>query len=130
MTRSEFMFSGNFPDIPMSQIEEADKYVRSWFYGVRTLWHTLPKEAREEKRELCYQLLTAWYLADMHPGETVGAIANGGMAISSKSIGGTSLSFKDLGDQKDLSFLNSNVFGQKALAMFLGAPERFGAYAY
>ena len=51
------------------------------------------------------------------------------MAVSSKSIGGTSLSFEGMDAQEGIKQLNSNVFGQKALIMIQGAPERFGIYA-
>lgn len=73
-------------------------------------------------------LLTAWYLADLNPASVTGVIVNGGMAVASKSIGGTSLSFQDMNAQDGLKQLNSNVFGQKALMMIQGAPERFGIY--
>lgn len=74
-------------------------------------------------------LLTAWYLLDMNPESASGVIGNGGMAVNSKSIGGTSLSFQDMDAQEGLKELNTNVFGQKALIMMQGAPERFGIYA-
>ena len=51
------------------------------------------------------------------------------MALGSKSIGGTSLSFADVGAQEGLAQLNSNMFGQKALLMIQSVPERFGIYA-
>jgi hypothetical protein len=56
-------------------------------------------------------------------------MGNGGMALNSKSIGGTSLSFGDVGAPDGLKQLNSNVFGQKALIMLMSAPERFSIYA-
>ncbi len=74
-------------------------------------------------------LLTAWYLLDMDPTSATGVIGNGGMALSSKSIGGTSLSFQDMEAQEGLKQLNSNVFGQKALMLLQSAPERIGIYA-
>ena len=73
--------------------------------------------------------LIAWYLLDLNPAAAVGVMGNGGMALTSKSIGGTSLSFGDMEAQEGVKQLNSNVFGQKALAMIQGVPERFGIYA-
>jgi hypothetical protein len=56
-------------------------------------------------------------------------MGNGGMAVSSKSIGGTSLSFEGMDAQEGIKQLNSNVFGQKALMLIQSIPERFGIYA-
>jgi hypothetical protein len=73
--------------------------------------------------------LLAWYLLDKNPQSAVGVMGNGGMALTSKSIGGTSLSFADMDAQEGIKQLNSNVFGQKALIMIQSIPERFGIYA-
>ena len=89
----------------------------------------LPADTREQKRSLCMNLLVAWYLLDTRPQSATGVLGNGGMAVSSKSIGGTSLSFEGMDAQEGIKQLNSNVFGQKALIMIQGAPERYGIYA-
>lgn len=99
------------------------------FSGVSQLWRPLDAETRTAKRTLCINLLTAWYLLDSNPASATGVLGNGGMALSSKSIGGTSLSFQDMEAQEGLKQLNSNTFGQKALLMIQSAPERFGIYA-
>ena len=78
---------------------------------------------------MCLNLLVAWYLLDTNPQSATGVIGNGGMAVSSKSIGGTSLSFEGMEVQEGLKQLNSNMFGQKALLMIQAIPERFGIYA-
>ena len=128
MTRQDFKYAANFPNLTDAQINTAYEEVCVMFSGVKTLWGVLEPVTREAKRSLCLNLLTAWYLADMNPTAVAGVVSNGGMALSSKSIGGTSVSFQDMDAQEGLKQLNSNVFGQKALTMIQSAPERFGIY--
>lgn len=129
MRRADFKFAQNFPDLTDAEIENAYAIVSAMFSGVLTLWGCLKPELREAKRTLCMNLITAWYLLDIYPTRATGVMGNGGMALSSKSVGGTSLSFTDMEAQEGIKQLNSNVFGQKALMMLQGAPERFGIYA-
>ncbi len=129
MTRNTFMFAGNFPTLTDDEINSAYEFVSVMFSGVLSLWGVLSAEIREKKRTLCMNLLVAWYLLDTRPQSASGVLGNGGMAVSSKSIGGTSLSFEGMDAQEGIKQLNSNVFGQKALIMIQGAPERFGIYA-
>lgn len=129
MTRSDFMFAGNFPALTDDEINSAYGFVSVMFSGVLSLWGVLSGEIRERKRTLCMNLLTAWYLLDTKPQSATGVLGNGGMAVSSKSIGGTSLTFEGMDAQEGIKQLNSNVFGQKALIMIQSAPERFGIYA-
>lgn len=129
MTRNDFLYVGNFPDLTDQEINSANEIVLAMFSGVAGLWGVLDEPTRTAKRNLCYNLLTAWYLTDMNPTSVTGVIGNGGMAVSSKSIGGTSLTFQDMDTQEGLKQLNSNAFGQKALTMLQTAPERFGVYA-
>ena len=123
------MFAGNFPTLTDDEINSACGFVSVMFSGVLRLWSVLPADTREQKRTLCMNLLVAWYLLDTRPQSASGVLGNGGMAVSSKSIGGTSLSFEGMDAQEGIKQLNSNVFGQKALIMIQGAPERFGIYA-
>lgn len=129
MTRNTFKFAGNFPTLTDDEINSAYEFVSVMFSGVLSLWGVLSAEIREKKRTLCMNLLVAWYLLDTKPQSASGVLGNGGMAVSSKSIGGTSLSFEGMDAQEGIKQLNSNVFGQKALIMIQGAPERFGIYA-
>lgn len=129
MTRQDFIYAVNFPTLTDAQINAAYLEVSVMFSGVKTLWGVLDEPTRTDKRNLCMNLLTAWYLADMNPTSVTGVVGNGGMALSSKSIGGTSISFQDMEAQEGLKQLNSNVFGQKALMMIQSAPERYGIYA-
>lgn len=129
MTRQDFKFASNFPTLTDAQINAAYDIVSVMFSGVLQCWRALPEPIRTQKRTLCMNLILAWYLLDTNPQSAVGVIGNGGMALSSKSIGGTSLSFTDMDAQEGIKQLNSNMFGQKALMMIQSAPERFGIYA-
>ncbi len=129
MTRNDFLFATNFPDLTDEEINTGNEIVSAMFSGVMSLWNCLDKASATKKRNLCMNLLTAWYLLDLKPTSATGVIGNGGMALSSKSVGGTSLSFQDMETQEGLKQLNSNVFGQKALMLIQSAPERFGIYA-
>ena len=129
MTRQDFKFASNFPTLTDEQINNAYEIVSVMFSGVLTLWGVLGEPIRTQKRTLALNLLIAWYLLDANPQSAVGVIGNSGMALTSKSIGGTSLSFADMDAQEGIKQLNSNVFGQKALMMIQSAPERYGIYA-
>lgn len=129
MTRQDFKFAGNFPTLTDAQVNAAYDIVSVMFSGVLQCWRALPEPIRTQKRTLCMNLILAWYLLDTNPQSAVGVIGNGGMALTSKSIGGTSLSFSDMDAQEGIKQLNSNMFGQKALMMIQSAPERFGIYA-
>ena len=129
MTRQDFKFAENFPSLTDAQIDAAYEIVSVMFSGVLKCWAVLPEPIRTQKRQLCMNLILAWYLLDANPGSAVGVMGSGGMALTSKSIGGTSLSFADMDAQEGIKQLNSNVFGQKALMMIQSAPERFSIYA-
>lgn len=128
MTRNDFIYADNFPSLTDTEINTAYTEVTVMYAGVAELWSVLSEPLRTQKRSLCYNLLTAWYLMDMNPTSATGVIGNGGMAVTSKSVGGTSLSFQDMDAQEGIKQLNSNVFGQKALIMIQSAPERFMLY--
>lgn len=129
MTVQEFKFANNFPTLTDTDIDNAYDIVSVMYSGVLSCWAIMPEPLRTQKRTLLLNLLIAWYLLDTNPTAAVGVMGNGGMALTSKSIGGTSLSFGDMDAQEGIKQLNSNVFGQKALIMIQGVPERFGIYA-
>lgn len=129
MTRQDFKFADNFPTLTDTDIDNAYDIVSVMFSGVLQCWRALNEPLRTQKRTLCLNYLIAWYLLDQNPQSAVGVMGNGGMALTSKSIGGTSLSFADMDAQEGIKQLNSNVFGQKALMMIQSIPERFGIYA-
>ena len=129
MTRQEFKYADNFPTLTDTDINAAYDLVSVMFSGVLSCWAILKEPLRTQKRTLLLNLLIAWYLLDTNPESAVGVMGNGGMALSSKSVGGTSLSFEGMDAQEGIKQLNSNVFGQKALMMIQSIPERFGIYA-
>ena len=129
MTVQDFKFSSNFPTLTDSDINSAYDIVSVMFSGVLSCWKVQNEPVRTQKRTLLLNLLIAWYLLDTNPTSATGVMGNGGMALTSKSIGGTSLSFGDMEAQEGIKQLNSNVFGQKALMMIQSIPERFGIYA-
>ena len=129
MTRQDFKFADNFPTLTDDQINNAYEIVSVMFSGILQCWGVLEEPLRTQKRTLCMNLIVAWYLLDADPQSATGVIGNGGMALTSKSIGGTSLSFADMDAQEGIKQLNSNVFGQKALMIIQSAPERFSIYA-
>jgi hypothetical protein len=92
------------------------------------LWRKLDAATRDSKRVLCMNLLVGWFLADRYPTLTVDVTGDGGMPLTGKSIGGVSISRKDLEAQPEMKQLESNAFGVKALAMIMSAPERFAFY--
>ena len=77
-------------------------------------------------RNLVYNLLIAWYLADMFSESLSGVVSNGGMPIVKKSLGGVDLTFVQYKIQEEMKVLTTNTFGLRALNMILSAPERFG----
>ena len=86
MTRQDFKFASNFPNLTDAQINAAYDIVSVMFSGVLQCWRALPEPIRTQKRTLCMNLILAWYLLDTNPQSAVGVIGNGGMALSSKSI--------------------------------------------
>ncbi len=86
-------------------------------------WQNLPTDLRQQKQLTLMNYLVAWWLADMHPESAAGAVAHG-IPIDGKSIGGTSISPKDLGSQDAMKQLESNAYGIKAKKMIEGSPER------
>jgi len=144
VTHSNFPFNVNFPTLYGSDgsSPSVDNAIASvcaeWsgsfdeevsgISGTRGLWQTLPIDQRQAKQTILLGYLVAWWLADMFPTALVGASGDGGMPLTSKSIGGVSISRKDLEAQPALKQLESNVFGIKALEMLMSVPERYRLY--
>jgi hypothetical protein len=124
----EFKFKNNFFGLTPVDFDNAYEEMTVRYYGVSTLWSKLPEELRNKKRELCYNYLVAWYLADMKPFSVRGIDADG-RPVSSKSIGGVSVSFSTLGNKdSSLQELTTNTFGLKAKEMIETAPEMMSIY--
>jgi hypothetical protein len=144
LTNSQFPFKANFPTLydpnaSPSVAPSVDTAIAtvcaewsgcfdeavSGIAGATGLWQTLPQAVAEAKQTILLGYLVAWWLADMFPTALVGATGDGGMPLTSKSIGGVSISRKDLEAQPALKQLESNVFGVKALEMLMSVPERY-----
>jgi hypothetical protein len=124
----DFKFATKFPNLVQADFDNAYDDVSIQFSGILELWADMATEVRDAKRLLCINYLVAWYLADMYPAEVIGISSDGGKPLSSKSIGGTSLSFKDVPCPPGLEQFTTNTFGMEALRMILSAPERWQIY--
>ena len=130
ITRTWFRtrYGQNFPDLlPEEQntfLDTCIADVYALFYGVSELWSHLPRKEYTEKTQLCYGLLTAWYIADLFPDFTMGVMSTGGIPLKSKQIGGTKIMFGEVASKTGavnnadlLQSLKSNAFGAKAYLM-------------
>lgn len=125
MVAADFLFkTRNFPTIPDADIDEAIIEVEVMFSGALTLWATVNEPLRTEKRKLLENYLVGWYLANTRPLDSVDVQGTGGMPMTSKSIGGTSLSYSDLKADPGIMQLTSNMFGILAIEMIRSTPER------
>ena len=128
MTASDFPFKANFPTLYGSDgtaplVTQAIAVIGTEWSGITSLYSTTGASAA--KKTILEGYLVAWWLADMYPTKAIGISGDGGMPLTSKSIGGVSVSRKDLEAQPSLKQLESNMFGVKALSMIMSAPERF-----
>ena len=121
-------YGQNFPDLLAedkdSVLDVCIEDTYTLFAGVSELWEHLNREEYVLKTQLCYGLLTAWYIADLFPDFTLGVMSTGGIPLKSKQIGGTKIMFgeasKKVGAVNNadlLQALKSNVFGAKAYLM-------------
>lgn len=121
-------YGQSFPDLLP---EEKDSFldtcindVYTLFYGVGDLWEHMPRREYVDKTQLCYGLLTAWYITDLFPDMSLGVVSSGGIPIKMKSIGGTKIQFGDTASTAGavnnadlLQSLKSNSYGAKAYLM-------------
>jgi hypothetical protein len=123
------MFARNFPNLPdgSADISEAIAAIQAQFSGaLNYFWQDLDSTTQELKRNLLFNYLVAWYLADQFSESLSGVVGNGGMPLVKKSLGGIDLTFLQYKIQEDMKIFTTNVFGIRALQMILTAPERFG----
>jgi hypothetical protein len=128
-------FGQNFPDLLSDSynelLETSINDIYSMFYGVSQLWKLHEPKLWFDKTQLCFSLLLAWYITDLHPQYAVGVMTAGGIPIKSKSIGGVKVTFGDYTDDSNrhkgqgyvdnLAPLKSNPFGYKAYTMIKSA---------
>lgn len=131
-------YGQNFPDLLTEDkndiLDTCIMDVYTLFAGVSELWEHLAREEYVLKTQLCYGLLTAWYIADLFPDFTLGVMSTGGIPLKSKQIGGTKIMFgeasKKVGAVNNadlLQALKSNVFGAKAYLM-IKTSGRYNLY--
>lgn len=121
-------YGQNFPDLLSDEktdiLDTCINDTYTLFYGVGELWEHLPRKEYVEKTQLCYGLLTAWYIADLFPDYAIGVMSSGGIPLKSKQIGGTKIMFGEVASSAGsvnnadlLQSLKSNSFGAKAYLM-------------
>ncbi len=130
-TPATFMYRNNFPSLDDQSIQNGITYIDAVYPGIFNLFSQLNQAQMVAKQTVLENLLVAWYLADSDPKAVSGVVANG-FPVTSKTIGGTkgvSLTFRQVDVQPGMEFLNTNFFGNQALQMFMGSPDRFGMYS-
>ena len=126
---SNFKFSRYISDLTEEEFDEAKDSVIAMWYGVFELWEPLPGDIRMVKRELVFNYLIMWYLADMYPLRlSNGVMGTGGMPLNSKTIKSVNLQFRKLQLPESYDALGTNQFGVKAAEMIRYAPEMMGVY--
>jgi hypothetical protein len=123
-----FKFAANFPNLTQTDFDAAYADVCTQFSGILELWADIETTVRDAKRALCLNYMVGWHLANLYPAEVEGISSDGGKPLTSKSIGGTSLSFKDIVTPQGLEMFSTNTYGLAALSMILSAPERWKIY--
>jgi hypothetical protein len=123
-------FGQNFPDLLDAGyndlVDASIEDVYTMFYGVNTLWKAHSEQVWFDKTQLCFSLILAWYITDLHPEYAVGVMTAGGIPLKSKSIGGIKIEFgspdrdglaRTPNYKDNLEPLKSNPFGYKAYQM-------------
>ena len=121
-------YGQSFPDLlPADKNEFLDTCINdvyTLFYGVGDLWSHMARREYVDKTQLCYGLLTAWYITDLFPDLSLGVVSSGGIPIKMKSIGGTKIQFGETASSAGavnnadlLQSLHSNSYGAKAYLM-------------
>lgn len=131
MLLSNFRFRENFVGISDSDMQLFLDEVEVAWSGIRSLWGKIAEPTRTQKRDLCMNYVSAWYIADLSPRALVGGVfSTGGTPLNSKSIDGVSVSYKDRVVPAGMSQFQSNGFGLKALDMIANAPDMLTIHGY
>lgn len=121
-------YGQSFPDLLEAEKDEfldtCIKDVYTMFFGVADLWNHLPYPVYEQKTQLCYGLILAWYITDVYPEYSLGVMSSGGIPLKSKTIGGTKVQFGEFASHAGSNYnadllqsLKSNAYGAKAYMM-------------
>jgi hypothetical protein len=129
MNHASFPYAQFFPGLynevgaaPM--VDYACALIEVEWAGIFQLWQNDSATLQAQKQFNLEAYLVAWWLTDMLPEQASGVQGDGGMPLTSKSIGGVSVTRKDMGLQAGMKQLESNAFGIKAAHLFMSAPER------
>jgi hypothetical protein len=112
-------------------IQDAIDMVYAIFTGVNTIWDRHPAKVWYEKTQVCYRLLTAWYVMDRYPELSAAYASIDGLPLKRRKVDGVDLTvatemLQDAPSQAQsvLSDLKSNGFGRKALLMIRASAKR------
>lgn len=122
-----FSFSRNFSGLTQLDFDQAYLEVSTKYAGIATMWNRLAEPIRTNKRTLCYNYLVAWYLCNMFPSKVIG-IDFDSRPLTSKMIGGVSVSYAQTQSQSGLQELTTNIFGLSAKQMIETSPEVMNIY--
>jgi hypothetical protein len=128
-------FSASFPKLVAEEhdglIQDAIDTVYAIFTGVNTIWDMHPDTVWYEKSQVCYRLLTAWYIADRYPEMSAAYASIDGLPLKRRKVDGVDLTvatelLEDASAQTQgaLNDLKSNGFGRKALLMIRASAKR------
>jgi hypothetical protein len=127
-------FSASFPRLTAAEydglIQGAIDTVYAVFTGVNTIWDRHPDNVWHEKSQVCYRLLTAWYIADKYANLAPGVPSIDGLI--QKKVDGVMLKYDtemirgklEGGVQELLAGLRSNHYGRTALMMIQSSAKR------
>jgi hypothetical protein len=128
MSAATFPWRANFPSLysgaASPAVDAACAFIESNWSGIFELFGNLDAATQAKRQFNLEGLLVAWYLGDLYPAALEDAQSDGGMPLSSKSIGGTSVSRLAMDVQPGLRQLLTNAFGMQALNIILGRVER------
>jgi hypothetical protein len=130
LTSATFPFKGNFPGLyaagsgTSAAVDYAISVIEAEWSGIFTMFTNLSTQQMVNKQAIIESYLVGWWLGDMYPRQMRGVQGDGGIPIASKSIGGVSITKRQIESQPALVALTSNAFGVKALTMILSRVER------
>jgi len=131
MLLSDFRFRDKFVGLSDDDLQLLLDEAEVAWAGVRTLWGKLNEPVRTQKRDLCMNYISAWYIADLNPRALVGGVfSTGGTPLSSKSIDGVAVAYKGRTVPNGMDQFLSNGFGIKALDMLVNSPDMFLVHGY
>ena len=128
MSAANFPWRINFPSLynglESPAVDAACVFIESNWSGIFELFGNLSAAVAAQRQFNLEGLLVAWFLADLYPSAAENIQSDGGMPLSSKSIGGVSISRLQMEVQPGLRQLLTNTYGMQALNIILGRVER------